>query len=124
MITSIGNFLRKLRLKHQQILKDMANVLNVTSSFLSAVENGKKNMPPSWYPILESYYSLSYDEMETLHKSALESQKNISINIQNLNNYNRQLALSFAREFENIDEDTSKQLLSILENRHKRGKKV
>ena len=79
-------------------------------------------MPSSWYSILESYYSLSYDEMEELHRSALESQKNISINIQNSNYSNRQLAVSFAREFENIDEDTSKQLLSILENRKKRGK--
>lgn len=39
MVTAFGKFLRILR----EILKDMAEKLNVTSSFLSAVENGKKN---------------------------------------------------------------------------------
>ena len=42
MITSLGNFLRKLRFEKGEVLKDMAEKLGVTVSFLSAVENGKK----------------------------------------------------------------------------------
>ena len=42
MITSLGTFLRKLRLAKGEILKDMAECLGVSSAFLSAVENGKK----------------------------------------------------------------------------------
>ena len=42
MLTSIGRFLRKLRIDHGEILKDMADALGVSSAFLSAVENGKK----------------------------------------------------------------------------------
>ena len=48
MLTSIGKFLRKLRVDHDEILKDMAEKLEVTVSFLSAVENGKKHMPAAW----------------------------------------------------------------------------
>ena len=42
MLTSIGKFLRKLRMSNGEILRDMAEALEVTSAFLSAVENGKK----------------------------------------------------------------------------------
>ena len=48
MLTSIGRFLRKLRIENGEILKDMAEALGVSSAFLSAVENGKKKMPESW----------------------------------------------------------------------------
>ena len=42
MATTLGVFLRKLRLANDEILKDMAKNLGVSSAFLSAVENGKK----------------------------------------------------------------------------------
>ena len=45
MLTSIGRFLRKLRIDHGEILKDMADALGVSYAFLSAVENGKKKCP-------------------------------------------------------------------------------
>jgi len=38
MLTSLGQFLRKLRLERGEILKTMADKLGVTSAFLSAVE--------------------------------------------------------------------------------------
>ena len=46
MITSLGRFLRKLRIDQGEILKDMADKLGVSVSFLSAVENGKKGCRP------------------------------------------------------------------------------
>lgn len=45
MLTGIGKFLRKLRIDNEEILKDMADALGVSSAFLSAVENGRKKMP-------------------------------------------------------------------------------
>ena len=57
MLTSLGQFLRKLRLERGEILKTMADKLGVTSAFLSAVENGKKRMPAAWYEKLASLYS-------------------------------------------------------------------
>ena len=41
----------------------MAEILNVSSAFLSAVENGKKSMPDSWYPILKQNYALTDEDM-------------------------------------------------------------
>ena len=45
MITEFGKELRKLRIDRGEILKTMAEKINVTSSYLSAIECGKRNIP-------------------------------------------------------------------------------
>lgn len=120
MRTSIGDFLRKLRLARAQRLKDMAETLGVTSAFLSAVENGKKNMPDSWFAKIQDKYELTNEQYEQMKKCSLESQNAISLNIKNATDLNRELAVSFARQFDEIDEETSQQILNVLRNR-KRG---
>lgn len=121
MRTSIGDFLRKLRLTKEQKLKDMAERLGVTSAFLSAVENGKKSMPDSWFRKIKDKYELTDEQYEQMKQCALESQNSISLNMKNVSSLNRELAVSFARQFDEIDEETSQQILNVLKNR-KRGK--
>lgn len=117
MITSIGRFLRKLRIDHGEILRDMANRLEVSSAFLSAVENGKKKVPEAWIPKLEEFYSLTPMQMEELRVAVAESSNTVEINIRNASVSNRQLAISFARHFDSLDEETVKKLLDILKKR-------
>lgn len=40
--TSFGEYVRILRIKNHEVMGDLAKILNVKVSFLSAVENGKK----------------------------------------------------------------------------------
>ena len=69
MLTSIGKFLRKLRIDRGEILKDMAEKLDVTVSFLSAVENGRKKMPSSWNARICSLYDLSFQQQKDFTKA-------------------------------------------------------
>ncbi len=116
MITSIGAFLRKLRLNNNEILKTMAEKLAVSSAFLSAVENGKKKMPESWYEKLTSLYSLTEQQHDEMVQAALNSGDTVELNIQNVSQISRQLAVSFARQFETLDDDTSRKIFNILNN--------
>ena len=86
MLTSIGRFLRKLRIDQGEILKDMAEKLNVTVSFLSAVENGKKKMPTAW------------------------NKKICDVALGR-----RELAVSFARKFTEIDDSQVEEINRILQ---------
>lgn len=105
MVTQLGIFLRKLRLDSGEIMKDMAKKLGVSSSFLSAVENGKKKMPDSWYDTIVRVYNLNEKEQEDLIKAIEESQKSIEIDLEDLSNEKRRLAFSFARKLENLNEE-------------------
>ena len=116
MITSVGKFLRKLRIDSGEILRDMAKKLDVSSAFLSAVENGKKKMPDAWLSKLETFYSLDTQQMEELRNAIVESADTVELNIQNVSIANRKLAVSFARQFDTLDEETTKKLFDILKN--------
>ena len=100
MLTSLGQFLRKLRLENGEILKTMAEKLGVTSAFLSAVENGKKKMPLSWYEKLPLLYTFSEQQQDALKKAVMESSDIVELNLHNVPFGRRDLAISFARRFE------------------------
>ena len=117
MITSLGTFLRRLRLVKGEILKDMAESLGVSSAFLSAVENGKKKMPEAWYEKLRNVYGLDDDQDAALRQAVLESSEVVELNLKNASRGNRQLAISFARQFDSLDEETSQRILNILNKR-------
>ncbi len=119
MGTAIGGFLRKLRLQKGEKLKDMAENLNVSSAFLSAVENGKKKMPDSWYSKLTSLYNLSVKQQEDLQTAVIESGETIELNIRDISSSNRELAICFARHFDALDEETRKQIFTILKQKGK-----
>lgn len=115
MRVKIGDYLRDLRLANSQTLKQMADGLDVSSAFLSAVENGKKNMPEKWYELLSHNYNLNGVQLDELRNAVEESSTNIKLNLINANSINRELAISFARSFKDLDEDDSAKILKILE---------
>ena len=114
MPTSVGKFLRKLRIDHCEILRDMAERLGVSSAFLSAVENGKKKLPEAWLPKLKKLYSLTTEQLDELRNAIVEESNTIEMNVCNVSNQTRQLAVSFARKFDTLDEETVNKLLEIL----------
>lgn len=114
MLTNLGKFLRKLRIDHGEILRDMAENLGVSSAFLSAVENGKKKMPDAWLAKIKELYCLNEAQVAELKEAIIESSNTVEINIRNASVHNRQLAVSFARQFDSLDDETSKKLFNIL----------
>ncbi len=57
-VTEFGKFSRKLRIENDELLRDMANKLGVTASYLSAVEIGKRNIPKNGKILLLTLISL------------------------------------------------------------------
>ncbi len=121
MRTRLGVLLRSIRMKADISLRRMASDLGISPAFLSAVENGKKKMPDSWLSLIPETYGLSTDEIEEFKDVAYESFDTVAVNIANASVTNKKLAIRFARRFEDIDEKTSEELLSILESKLKEG---
>lgn len=121
MRTKLGDLLRSIRMKADISLRKMASSLDVSPAFLSAVENGKKKMPDAWLSLIPETYNLSTDEIEEFKDIAYESFDTVAVNIANASEANKKLAIRFARRFEDIDEKTSEELLTILESKLKEG---
>ena len=112
--TSFGEFVRILRIKHHEVMGDMAKVLGVKIPFLSAVENGKKNVPSDWVDKIAVHYGLSSSEQKRLQKSVDESRTQYKIIVGNAGIHQRKAALQFARSFDEMDDETATKILELL----------
>lgn len=114
MITELGKSLRKLRIDRGEILKTMAEKLNMTSSYLSAIECGKRNIPSDLIDKLVSIYDLTQAEQEALLQARDKSLDSVEIELSTNNAFKRDLALQFARKFDDIDDELAIQMLKFL----------
>ena len=116
MLTDFGRFLRKIRIDCDEILKDMAEKLNVSAAYLSAVELGKRNIPEQWVNKISKLYNLSEEEKNRLNDAADNSAKSITFSFDNISDSHKETAILFAREFENVDVETLDKIKKLLKN--------
>ncbi len=114
MITELGKFLRKLRIDRGEVLLDMAGKLGVSASFLSAVENGNKRMPPKWNEILPDIYSLSAPAKEAFTAAIADCESGVGIDLRGLEVEQRRLGVALAREIRTLPPEKIEQLKLLL----------
>ena len=114
MLTSFGKLCKKIRVDHNQVLYDMAKVLGVKPSFLSSVENGKKNVPENWCDIIHREYGLSTNEYKELLEAKDISKTQVKLNLVDCVDEDRALAFSFAITFEELSSEQKKKIYDIL----------
>lgn len=119
--TSFGEFMRILRVKNHEVMGDVAKMLGVKVPFLSAVENGKKNVPSEWIDKIIDHYSLNEDERLKLEEAIEESKTQYKIIMNDSGVNQRKAALQFARSFDGMDDETAIKILDLLRNRKPGG---
>ena len=65
-VTNLGKKLRKIRIDNDEISSDMARKLEISVSYLSAIENGKRNVPKDFSEKLFKIYQLSDNDKEKI----------------------------------------------------------
>ena len=116
MLSPFGKFTRKLRIDCGQLLKDMADVLGVTTSYLSAVEVGKRTPPREWEKLIAENYDLDEDEIESLSEAIYNSQLTLKLSLKDYGEKDKDIMVSFARKFDDLGEEEKKSIKSILDN--------
>ena len=117
--TPFGEFVRILRIKNHEVMGDLAKVLGVTTPFISAVENGKRNVPADWLEKISTHYKLNASEKKKLENVIDESQTQYKIQTKNAGYMQRKVAMQFARSFGDLDDETAREILEILTNNEK-----
>lgn len=115
--TSFGEFMRILRVKNHEVMGDVAKMLEVKVPFLSAVENGKKNVPNEWIDKIVDHYNLDAKEREDLMEAIEESKTQYKIIMNDSGVNQRKAALRFARSFDGMDDDTAIAILKLLKDK-------
>jgi transcriptional regulator with XRE-family HTH domain len=115
MATNLGKFLRKVRIDNDEMLKDMADKLGVTSSFLSAVENGKRKMPAAWSVKITELYGFDDEQIMIFNKAIANTEESVKLNLQGISVPKRELIVSFARKIPDMDDSDLEAIREILD---------
>lgn len=115
--TSFGEFMRVLRVKNHEVMGDVAKMLGVKIPFLSAVENGKKNVPTEWIDKIINYYNLDEEGQLNLKEAIEESKTQYKIIVNDSGVNQRKAALQFARSFDEMDDETAIRILNLLKEK-------
>ncbi len=114
-MTPFGARVRDLRATKGVQLKDMAQELQVSSAYLSALEHGKRGRPgPGFVMQIANYFGLIWDEVDDLKRLAQLSHPRISIDTGGLTPKATLLANLLARHVHELDDDTIDRMLTEM----------
>ncbi len=81
MLTPLGKILRIIRINTGDSATEMAFKLHISPSYLSAIENGKRNIPYDMEKLISSTYPLSTRDIQRMRDSIKDSTKMISFDL-------------------------------------------
>ncbi|MBL8299950.1 MAG: helix-turn-helix transcriptional regulator [Rhodanobacteraceae bacterium] len=114
MLTNFGKALRKIRIDRDKTLGDLGDLLGVSPSFVSALETGKKAVPPSLLNQIVAVLSLTAEDQAALSEAASQQAKEVSISLRDRSDRAKELAVAFARRFESMSDADVEKLLEKL----------
>lgn len=121
MYTEFGKWLRTLRISIGIRLYDMSKDLNVSSSFISAIETGRKSIPLDFVEKIIKTYDLSNEQIEALKNTVkltrdneLRCKKSIQLKVDTSKSDVQELLYCFARKADELTEEEKKAMWDIL----------
>lgn len=122
MATLFGKEIRKLRVDRDVTLRKMADSLNISPSYLSSIETGKRALTDDVRDKMIGYFNLSLSEVNKLKGFASRTNDEVNINLASLEESKSETAVLFARTLEELSEDKNEELLKWLKSVSKEGK--
>jgi len=121
-MTPLGARLRAMRAERGLTLKEMAEALNVSSAYLSALEHGRRGKP-TWLFLqrIIAYFNVIWDEAEDLQRLADLSHPKISIDTGGLSPEATEFANRLAEQIGELSVEDLEFLKTELQRRAGRG---
>ena len=115
MATKYGKILRKIRIDVGEVLGDMAEKIRVSSSYLSSIETGSRNIPIDLTGKICSNYDLDKKTIEQLEEAELENIKEVKVPfLNNASDLSKETAMLFARTFNNANDEEMEKIKELL----------
>lgn len=114
MITKFGKELRKIRIDNEENLSMMSKKLGVSISYLSAIENGVREIPQDFIQKIIANYRLSRERIEILFAAEAEAASKVSIPLNSTLSEQRQLAFMLSRKLNDLSLEECKAIMRLL----------
>ena len=97
----------------------MADKLDVSSAFLSAVEMGRKHVPEGWEQTLSDDYRLDAAQRTELSNAIAESSTSVRLDLTNFSADSRRTVMALARKIQEVGEVDLNLISEILKGQKK-----
>ena len=119
---SLSIFMKRIRLNHNdQTMMAMAKDLGISVSFLSSIENGKRNMSDDMFLLICEKYQLNKAEQEELDYLRTLNSTKINVPLESMSSELKSTTVKFLSSADDLSQEDLKKINSILNK--KRGKK-
>ena len=115
MVTKIGKFLRVLRIKNNESAKEMAEKLDISPSYLSAIELGNRALPEDIEKRIINRYTMRNKEKVEFLDLVNEHQGYIRLDTKELGEKKKMILMSVLNH--DMDESTIEQLCGIIKKK-------
>jgi toxin-antitoxin system, antitoxin component, xre family len=114
MATNYGKVLRKIRVDRDELLKDMAGKLGITSAYLSSIENGKRQIPTGLTRTIAEKYELNHETIKKLEEAEDNTRTSIQFDFTDANENQKTTVLKLARQFSDLSDEQLAEIRRIL----------
>ena len=115
MITELGRFLRILRIKTGDSLRTMSEKLGISASYLSSIENGKRNIPVGFEKEIIRSYVMNDDDKNKLMDAMYKSMDQYNVDLSSMDEKKKQVLFSITEG--DLDENTINKLCEVISNK-------
>lgn len=112
MVNAFGKCMRRIR--GEESLRTCAKRLEITASFLSAMEVGKRTVPDIYYEKIKELYNLNEEQSKELYESIIYTNQRVDIEITKMNKAQQQTTVMFARKIESANPELVEKLRKVL----------
>lgn len=118
--SSLSMLLKRIRLNNNdETLTEMAKRLNISTSYLSSVENEKRNMTNEMYRSICQIYELSPDQCEELLYLKNLASSRLNVNLESLEPGAKKTTVKFLSNVDSLSDDDLARINKII---NKKGK--
>lgn len=114
MTTQFGKELKKLRIDLGITLMDMAQKVEVSAAFLSAIETGRKRVPDGTLDVLAARFPQIASERNKYEVLINQARREVSVSLHNATYEDAQLATALARRFNTLSAEDKQQIRNLV----------
>lgn len=112
-VTELGKFLRILRINTGETAQEMSAKLKMSPSYLSTIENGKRNVPPKMEADVIASYTLTESQKAELHDAVVKSSEMVKIDLSELPENKRHVIFELTKK-DALDDETVDSILRFI----------
>lgn len=116
MATEFGSTVQRLRQLAGMTLFEVAQKMNISTAFLSAVENGRKRVPDDFVQKLGQAMPQAKAQADELESLASQARGQVIVQLPKATAQDADLATVLARKFNSLSDTQKKRIRAILDN--------